>query len=287
MIEGALMLSDVIPPAADPVALAPQEAKRKVLEHWQRLDALAKRRFPKDENLALQGAQYVMDGLEEDDWQRVREWQGKAEFLPFLVTVASRLLTDYYRKIVGHRRPPQWLDQKQDPLWDAAYRLLAVEHYPAHEAVEGLLCRYPERERWFIEEIVSTIRGKCRIESQPVERVELNNAHMDIVDESLAPDGQLIIKDKEISEALQAYLQGESEAPTSPRVSELLTRLREHLHLTEEDRLLLRLRFQDGLSIQAIARLLHLQGDPYKRMNKLIAELRGTCRRVGFYLEEA
>ena len=61
MSEGVLMLPDVIPPAADPVALAPQEAKRKVLEHWQRLDALARRRFPKDENLAHEGLHYVMD----------------------------------------------------------------------------------------------------------------------------------------------------------------------------------------------------------------------------------
>ena len=279
------MLPDVIPPAADPVALAPQEAKRKVLEHWQRLDALAKRRFPRDENLAHEGLLYVMDRLEAESWRRVRAWQGLGQFLSFLTTLAARLLTDFTRVRFGHLRPPQWLDQKQDPLWDAAYRLLAVEHYPAHEAVEWLLGGYPERERWFIEEIVSTIRRKCRIESQPVEGAQHGN--MNQVDESLAPDGQLIIKDKEMSEALQAYLHGESEAPTSPRVSELLSRLREHLHLTEEDRLLLRLRFQDGLSIQAIVRLLHLQGDPYKRMNKLIAELRRTCRRVGFYLEEA
>lgn len=280
MSEGVLMLPDVSPPAADPVALAPQEAKRKVLEHWQRLDALARRRFPKDENLAHEGLLYVMDRLEADGWRRVCAWQGLGQFLSFLTTLTARLLTDFTRERFGHLRPPVWLAKMPDPLWDAAYRLLAVEHYPAHEAVEWLLGRYPERERWFIEEVVHTIRKRCRIESQPVERVALNN---DIVDGGPAPDAPLMIK--EMSEALQAYLQGESEAPTSPRVFELLSRLREHLHLSEEDRLLLRLRFQDGMTVQAIARLLHLQGDPYKRMNKLIAELRRTCQRVGFYLE--
>lgn len=277
------MLPDLSPPAADPVALAPEEAKRKVLEHWQRLDALASRRFPKDENLAHEGLLYVMDRLEADGWRRVRAWQGIGQFISFLTTLAARLLTDFTRVRFGHLRPPQWLDQKQDPLWDAAYRLLAVEHYPAHEAVEWLLGGYPERERWFIEEIVSTIRRKCRTESRPVESAHPRN--MNQVDETRAPDAPLMIEDQEMSEALQAYLQGTSEGPISPRVSELLTRLRAHLHLSEEDRLLLRLRFQDGLSIQAIARLLTLQGDPYKRMNKLIAELRRTCQRVGFYLE--
>ncbi|MGH8615486.1 MAG: hypothetical protein ACREYF_26560 [Gammaproteobacteria bacterium] len=279
MNEGAVMLPDVSPPAA----LAPEEAKRKVLEHWQRLDALARRRFPKDENLAHEGLLYVMDRLEAESWRRVCAWQGLGQFLSFLTTLTARLLTDFTRMRFGHLRAPDWV--KENPLSYAAYRLLAVEHYAGHEAVEWLLGRYPERERWFIEEVVSTIRKSCWIESQTVEGVELNNAHMDLVDESLAPDAQLMIEDHEMSEALQAYLLGESETPISPRVSELLTRLRDHLHLTEEDRLLLRLRFQDGLSIQAIVRLLHLQGDPYKRFNKLIAELRRTCQRVGFYLE--
>jgi len=281
--EGILMLPDVTPPAADPVALAPEEAKRKVLEHWQRLDTLARRRFPRNENLAHEGLLYVMDRLEAESWRRVCAWQGLGQFISFLTTLAARLLTDFTRVRFGHLRPPQWLDQKHDPLWDTAYRLLAVEYYAGHEAVEWLLGRYPERERWFIEEVVSTIRGKCRIESQSVESALHGN--MNQVDETHAPDTPLMIEDQEMSEALQAYLQGEPEAPTSPRVSELLSRLRAHLHLTEEDRLLLRLRFQDGLSIQDIARLLHLQGDPYKRMKKLIEELRQSCQRVGFHLE--
>lgn len=279
MSEGAIVFPDMTAPAADPVALTPEEAKSKVLGHWQRLDSLARRRFPRDENLAHQGVLYVMDQLEEESWRRVCAWQGLGQFSSFLTMLTARLLTDFTRVRFGHLRPPVWLAKKQDPLWDATYRLLAVQHYPAHEAVEWLLGRYPERERWFIEEVVRTIRKRCRIESQPVD-VELDN---DIVDGGPAPDAPLMIK--EMSEALQAYLQGESEAPTSPRVFELLSRLREHLHLTEEDRLLLRLQFQDGMTVQAIARLLHLQGDPYKRINKLIAELRRTCQRVGFYLE--
>ncbi len=285
MNEDVLMFPDVSPRAADPVALAPEQAKHKVFEHWQRLDALARRRFPKDENRAHKALLYVMGKLEENAWQRVRAWQDLGTFTPFLVTVASRLLTDFWRVEFGHHCPPTWLKEKQDPLWNTAYQLLAVEHYAAHEAMEWLLCAYPERERGFIEEVISKIRKRCRREPQPVQSSTSIETEMDLTDESLGPDSQLIIKDKEMSEALQAYLQGESEAPISARVSELLSRLREHLRLTEKDRLLLRLRYQDGLSIPAIARLLHLQGDLFKRMNKLITELRLACQRAGFYLE--
>jgi hypothetical protein len=68
-----------------------------------------------------------------------------------------------------------------------------------------------------------------------------------------------MIQGSEMVEALQGYLQGEgdADAPVSLCVSEFLTRLRGLLDLTEEDRLLLRLRYRDGLTMPAIVRLLH------------------------------
>lgn len=57
------------------------------------------------------------------------------------------------------------------------------------------------------------------------------------------------------------------------------------LDLTEEDRLLLRLRYRDGLTMPAIVRLLQLEGDPYKRMNKLIAQLRKAYQQAGYTRE--
>lgn len=268
-------------PAPAQVALTPEEAKSKVLGHWQRLDALARRRFPRDENLAHEGLLYVMNQLEADDWRRVRAWQGLAEISSFLAMLCARLLTDFSRMRFGHPRPPAWLERMQDPLWNAAYRVLAVEHYRAQEAIEWLACRFPEREYWFIAEVVSTVRTRCRIASKPLENVKLNHAEMDLVDERLAPEQQLLIEDKEIMETLEAYLQDESAAALSPRVSELLKRLTEQLRLSDEDRLVLRLRFRDGLTVQAIARLLHLQGDPYKSMDKLITLLREAFLRAG------
>ncbi len=42
---------------------------------------------------------------------------------------------------------------------------------------------------------------------------------MNQVDETRAPDAPLMIEDQEMSEARQAYLQGKSEGPISPRVN--------------------------------------------------------------------
>jgi DNA-directed RNA polymerase specialized sigma24 family protein len=272
-------------PPASP--LTPEEAKAKVLDHWNQLDAMARRRFPKDQNLAHEGLLYVLKHLEAEDWRRVRTWQGLGQFLPFLSMLAARLLMDFSRARFGYIRRPAWLAEKQDPLWDTAYRLLVVERWSRHEAIEQLLLGSTERERWFIGEVVSTIRTRCSDQALPA--AQPADTGLGQADEGGGPDSELMIQDKEMLEALQCYLQGEGDpdASVNLRVSELLARLRALLDLTEEDRLLLRLRYRDGLTIPAIVRLLHLEGDPYKRINKLIAQLRKACQRAGYTRESA
>jgi hypothetical protein len=247
-------------------SLTPDEAKARVLDHWHQLDALAQRRFPRDQNLAHEGLLYVLKHLEAEDWQRVRTWQGSGQFLPFLSTLAARLLMDFARTRFGHIRRPAWLAEKQDPLWETAYRLLVVERWSRQEVIEQLLLSRPERERWFIDEVVSTIRTRCSDQALAV--APPADAGLEQADERGGPDLELMIQDKEMVEALQGYLQGEgnSDASACLRVSELLARLRGLLDLTEEDRLLLRLRYRDGLTMPAIVRLLQLEGDPYKRV---------------------
>jgi hypothetical protein len=264
-------------------SIMPEQAKAKVFEHWGQLDALARRRFPKDENLAHEALLYVLRNLEADHWRRVCTWRGSGHFLPFMTTLASRLLTDFTRTKFGHLRKPLWLTEKSDPLWDLTYRLLVVENYARHEVIERLLLSEPQRERWFIEEVVTTIRTRCPRE--PQYREPLTEAGAEQADVELSPEEQLRIQDKEVLEALSAYLEGDNPSIT-PRISELLARLRKCLHLTEEDRLLLKLRYQDGLKMAAIVKLLNLQGSPYKRLNKLIAQLCEACQKLGLLSNE-
>ncbi|MGH8626953.1 MAG: hypothetical protein ACREYC_17390 [Gammaproteobacteria bacterium] len=65
-------------PCASP--LTPEEAKALMLDHWHQLDALARRRFPKHQNLAHEGLLYVLKHLEAEDWRRVRPGRAPAVF---------------------------------------------------------------------------------------------------------------------------------------------------------------------------------------------------------------
>ena len=263
-------------------SLTPAEAKRKVFEHWEHLDALCKRRFPNDENLAHAALLFVLQKLEANEWRRVCAWR-LGHFLPFVTTLTSRLLTDFARQRFGHIRLPTWLVEKEDPVWSSAYRLLVVEKLDRHETIERLLQSEPHRGRWYIDDVVVTIRNKCQKKSKTGEKtVSLREAPEPPAVGS-TPDEVLQITEQELIEALQSYLQTEHDAAPriTPRVSELLARLNALLRLSEEDRLLLRLRYVNGLRMKSIVNLVHLKGDPYKRYDKLIKRLREACQRIG------
>jgi hypothetical protein len=106
----------------------------------------------------------------------------------------------------GYLRKPLWLTENSDPLWDLAYRLLIVENYARHEVIERLSLGEPQRERWFIEEVVTTIRTRCPRE--PQYRESLTEAGAEQADEELSPEGQLRIQEKEVLEALSPIYRG-------------------------------------------------------------------------------
>jgi hypothetical protein len=267
------------------LSITSEQAKVKVFEHWDHLNSLAEQRFPKDENLAHEALLYVLKGLEADEWKRVRTWRGLGHFLPFITLLAARLLIDFSRTKFGYIRKPIWLAEKGDPLWEAAYRLLMVEKCSRHEAIEQLLLSAPQRERWSIEEVVTTLRKRCQEEPGYLDLSA--EAQVEPIDEGSSPDELLRLQDKEMLEALWAYLQADDGLAITPRVAEIITRLRAYLRLTEEDRLLLKLYYQDGIKIKVIVKLLNLQGDPYKRIKKIITQIQKACQKAGLLLGEA
>jgi hypothetical protein len=87
------MVCNVSPqePIPSAFSLTPEQAKAKVLEHWNHLDALPRRRFPKSENLAHEALLYVLGHLEAGAWRRVRAWQRLGHFLPRVGTAQEHL----------------------------------------------------------------------------------------------------------------------------------------------------------------------------------------------------
>jgi DNA-directed RNA polymerase specialized sigma subunit len=264
--------------------LSSEIAKNLVFDHWNFLTSLARKRFPNDNDLGDQALSYVLDKLEEDDWQRVRGWDGCGSFATFVAVLASRLMTDFVRSRFGYHRPPTWLQEKKDVVWKKAYKLYAVDKYERREAIEVLHSDYSEMNRIKIEEIVNTVYSKCTKQA----RFSEGNIGIDQIVESSSMDNtmpeNIEINNKQLIEVLVEFIQSSEdtiETIADDSVKGLLNHLQSHISMSDEDRLLLRLRFCEGLQIKEITQMLHIDGNPYKRINRLIDDLRNACQQSG------
>ncbi|MEO5364548.1 MAG: hypothetical protein H7838_13120, partial [Magnetococcus sp. DMHC-8] len=84
--------------------------------------------------------------------------------------------------------------------------------------------------------------------------------------------------------ALHRFLTSDEEAPgAGGRAGRaVLEPLRTTLNLSNEERLLLKLLYQDGLEVEAVARLLGLNGNQvYGRQRRLLARIRKAMEQTG------
>ncbi len=261
--------------------LSSETAKNLVFDHWNFLTSLARKRFPNDNDLGDQALSYVLDKLEEEGWQRVRGWDGCGSFATFVAVLASRLMTDFVRSRFGYHRPPTWLQEKKDVVWKKAYKLYAVDKYERREAIEVLHSDYSEINRIKIEEIVNTVYSKCTKQA----RFSEGNIGIDQIVESSSMGNtmpeNIEINNKQLIEVLVEFIQSSEDTIADDSVKGLLNHLQSHISMSDEDRLLLRLRFCEGLQIKEITQMLHIDGNPYKRINRLIDDLRNACQQSG------
>ena len=262
--------------------LTADEAKSQVFAHWKYLEKLAGKRFPKDENLGHEALLFILQHLESDQWQRIRSWPGQGQFIAYLTVISSRLLTDFSRKKFGHVRKPLWLAEKRDTFWDQAYHLLKVQNYSRQESIEILSTSQPQRVRGYIEKMVSTIIQKCSDNNIDMKAETLS---LETCAESgtmqTTPDQLLGLKEIDLLEILLQFLNEDKSASIPKRLIEPLKNLQASITLSEEDRLLLQLRYLDGFNMKAIVKAMNIKGDPYKRYHKLINDLSRSFRQAG------
>ncbi len=262
--------------------LTSETAKELVFDHWNFMTSLARKRFPNDNDMGDQALSYVLDKLEEQEWQRVIGWDGCGSFATFLAVLVTRLMTDFVRMKFGYHRPPAWIKEKKDVIWKKTFKLCTVDKYERRETIELLRSDSSEMSREEIEEMVNTVYSKCTKQA----RFSEGNIDIDQIGESSSEDDgmQDYINNKQLLEVLLEYIQSDiSTADTlvDDTIKEMLNHLKSHIKMSDEDRLLLRLRFCEGLKVNEISKMLHLDSNLYKRINGLIDDLRNACQQCG------
>ena len=261
-----------------------EQAKASVLapETWQHLERLARRRFPNDTNLADESVLYLLAELERNDWERVRQYEERSSFLSFVSVICSRLLADFTRRRFGHIRMPKRIAElaKSDPLWETAYDLLIKNAWSRAEARAQLQTVAPERKPSSIDSMISELLAS----GASVPRFNESTVALDDNERSAETDTNAEHAGAvEILHGLAATILGDetglsvaqdaaASMPTSmqSRVVQQIQRLA----LPSEDAMLIRLRFVEGLTVKQAAARLNLKGDPFRRLNRALQQLR-------------
>lgn len=253
--------------------------KQKALAHWDLINRLAARRFG-SAPLAEEAALFVMDSLAANSWQRLQAHTGQGSFKSYLASLSWRLLEDFSRKRFGRVRPPLWI-KKLGGIWSLLFSLLCLERLSVSDSVESASCRYPGRKKTSIEDDALTLLGRipeCG-KQQGLERSLDESAEPDTLGNS--PE-QLLEKDEQehLFVALLGEVMGEEQDCRVPEA--FASFFAKGLELAPEERLLLKLLYQDNVGVNRVGRLLGLNRDQVNgRLRRLLGRLRKEFQRMG------
>jgi len=270
--------------------------QQQVVAEWQVIDAMARRRFGGRSSLAEEAALAVMDGLAADNWARVKSYQGKSTFKSFLKMIVARLLEDFARKKFGRLRPPAWVTALGGS-WLQMFAALCQQRLSMAEAVEVVLLR-----------VYGTPAPAGELEEQGYEilsRIPQCGSHQYLEEEFSEEHGPGAgadeyqqqaggAEEREVLDILSAVFQavigldgaGEDRLPEARLQSIALKFKQLSVDLTGEEKVLLKLCYQDGLDVSAAGRLLSLNRfQAHGRLKRLLARLRTEFERVGVAAE--
>ncbi len=237
-----------------------------------RIRALCERRFGHTADAEV-ASDYVLEHLSSGDWAQCRKFTGKSRPETFLYTLCSNLVEEYARKKFGRIRPPSWLQQLGD-TWLTLWKFICLERQPVPVAIDRLAGEDDAlRDRHALTDMVKTIKARLPWCGQQSGEIPLEEYHQDTPgDDDNSDDGL---------EALLLLLhQLVLEQTGEPSLSswqnpDTLQALRGAITLSDEQRLILRMAYVDGLKFSAIARSLNLPThQPARLAQRAVAHIR-------------
>lgn len=262
-----------------------QDFKQKITVHWPLINRLARRRF--NDNLAEEAALYVLNQLQEDDCRRVRSFSGRAGFSTFLSSLTIRLLEDFSRKRFGRVRPPQWISALGG-IWIAVFELLCLQRLNVSATVETMLHRIKDRAQveqtaWTILERVTDCGRQQALEVEFDDEVRVSENNRQAKGGHLkGPEERFMESERrDFFEVLfMGLFAGEKEKQLSAFEHSFVRILAAGIELSAQERLLIKLCFQDGISATRAGKMLGLNANQiHGKLRRLLTRLR-----IGFEL---
>lgn len=251
-----------------------EDVKKAVLAHLELIDRLAAKKYL-DTSLAGEASMYVLEKLEQDNWQRVRKFEDKAKFSTFLAVLTRRLLEDFSRKKFGRARPPAWV-KRLGGLWLEVFRRLCMERLSLPDTVTTLRSEIPARSSGEIEEVAHTILlkistcGEQRGRETLIENEDFD--HPNHLEDHCKASIEDVLQERDerlLLDAISREFLTENDEVTSLHAG--IKRLQQiGITLNHEERLMLRLRFSEGMTFAATGQLLGMSEEQTRRKVKAL-----------------
>jgi RNA polymerase sigma factor (sigma-70 family) len=243
--------------------MAPEDLFLDLLPHIKKVVAHLCRRyyFRKEEHEDF--LSHVQVKFIEDDYAVLRKFQGRSSPKTYVTTVVGNLLRDYQNHLWGKWRPSAEAE-RLGPVAILLERLLVREGYSFDQAVQTLQINHRVEMSW--QELADMA---ARLPSRSSRHIEGEEGIRDLPAPGERADDRVLGQEREA--ALRKLLEALEEARKI---------------LPEEDRLILKMQ-GDGFSIADIARTLRLeQKQLYRRIQKILKQLREELERRGFRKED-
>jgi RNA polymerase sigma factor (sigma-70 family) len=257
-------ISDLLSRLASP---EPSAAWKDFLQRYSPVVLHIVRRCESDPQRASECFDHVCQALSDDRFRRLRSFQsdGPAQFRTWLMAVTANLCVDWRRKQRGRFRPIRAVAHLPE-LDQLVYRHIYVRGLPRAECLRLLQPRFPE----LTDQQLSSINGRLFSLLSPQQRWQLG-ARM----AATGPQGGTLTLDL-ADESLQ--LEDPGSGPEHVVQSD---QEREHLtaamsQLPTQQRLLLRLRYEQNLTLAEVARLTGLH-DPFRAQRQIQAALKALA----------
>lgn len=254
---------------------------------YQVQDALwarARKRFG-DTPDAESAMNFVLDTLSEDHFAHAgKGYTGRGSPEGFIVIRAVNLMHDYATAKYGRPRPPAWL-ARLGQAWTQAFTMLCLRRQLPETIVDALFAAAnieADRARLMLREIKARIPSCGQLSAS-----EVTSAMEGTPDDPAQPS---VERDLEASDvrtivgALQRVFEPEANVgdAATPALADALKTLGASFDLKDDDRLLLRLVYQQGMTLAKAARAMRLKDyDIRRRHTRLMARLRSALEDCG------
>lgn len=247
--------------------------------HWDLINRLAEKRFS-DQLLAEEAALYVIDMLEKDDCRILSNYRGAAKLQTYFSVLVYNLLEDFSRKRFGRVRPPPWLKQLGG-VWLMLYRLLCLERFSYLEATGQAADRYRHLPSGQIENIADRILGQIPSCGSPQYLQESFDNHGQYGTAHVSAEKVIEEKERELLfRCLHDQFFGALSGRATRRAVSSLADCR--IEFSGEERLLLKLRHMEGLSVTEAGKKLGLNRfQAHGKLRRLYARIRLTFEEAG------